>query len=576
MKSFSKDRFLSGAFDALFPVLYGAAFYTYLAVLERILRGLRFRDSVLCLFFLPIMALELWAAHYFRSAKDPQRIQNAFDAVGFIIRHFFWQFALFYFWIIFPSRPTFIFAWMGPHRPYALKLFWLGLNLRPVASWFVLGLLAIIYYIIWVRHKMGRIFFSIASPLALFVSVVFLFYYNIVGGQRAADFIGQPGVSMVLPFDHDEVAGLKFPRCLQADWRKGRLYLSAGSTVPSPAPSPRLMACDLDGKNLKTFSFSASARRLMDKSNTFREFQMEPHAEDLFISSYFAAYKIYRIDRVGLSVLEEIPFDFLREELKEYSLYDIVPDQAHNRIFFATGQPPAVARIGRAGKTTKVLDLSKLGIAEFGSLVHILRYDKKAQRIVAIAITGIAVPGNKGGLLFEVNPETMNIVRMLPLPGLPMSLELDTKNNEIVLGMALWRAMLVIDRTTFKIKQVISMPTPIIRRFDVDSQSGLLYVVDYVHGQFHIIKKNSGQIVKTYNVGNKPLGMVRYGSTAYVASSLGIIKIELPNPVSLGDGVPHRQKSQGLDSGGRVGERYRGALLPVGDRTLLTHQLSAW
>ena len=552
MKSFSKDRFLPGTFDALFPVLYGAAFYAYLAVLERILRGLRFRDSILCLCFLPIMALELWATRYFRSVKDPQRIQNAFDAVGFIIRHFFWQFALFYFWIIFPSRPTFIFAWMGPHRPYALKLFWLGLNFRPAVSWFVLGLLAIIYYIIWVRMKLGRIFFTMAPPLGLFFSVAFLFYYNIVGGQRTADVIRQPGVSIVLPFDNDNRVCLKFPRCLQADWKKGRLYLSAGSTVPSPAPIPHLLACDLDGKNLKTFSFSASAKRPLDKANTFREFQLEPRAEDLFVSSFFAVYRIYRLDRVSLSVLEEIPFDFLKNEFKEYSLFDIVPDQAHGRIFFATGQPPTVTRMDRVGKTTKVLNLSKAGIAEFGSLVHILRYDEKSQRIFAIAITGIAVPGNKGGLLFEVNPETMNIVRMLPLPGLPMSLELDTKNNEIMLGMALWRAVLVIDRTTFKIKQVISMPTPLIRRFDIDSQSGLLYVVDDLRGQFHIIKRITGQIVQTYNVGNKPQGMVRHGSTAYVASALGIIKIELPNPVSLAGGSSHRQESQGLDSGRRL------------------------
>jgi len=528
MKSFSRDRFLSGAFDALFPVLYGAVFYAYLAVLERILRGLRFRDSVLCLCFLPIMALELWATRYFRSVKNPQRIRNAFGAAGFMIRHFFWQFALFYFWIIFPNHPALIFAWMGPHRPYALELFWLGLDLRPAASGLVLGLLAIIYYLIWVRRKAGRILFSIALPVVLFFSVVLLFYYDIVGGQCAADVIGQPGVSMVLSFNHGEVAGLKFPRRLQADWRKERLYLSAGSTIPSSAPGPRLMSCDLDGKNLKTFSFSASARRLMDKANTFREFRMEPRAEDLFVSSYFAAYKIYRIDRVSLSVLEEIPFDSLRDELKEYNLYDIVPDQAHDRIFFATGQPPTVARMDCAGKTTKVLNLSKAGIAEFGSLVHMLRYDAKSHRIFAIATTGIAVPGNKGGLLLEINPETMDIVRMLPLPGLPMALELDAKNNEIVLGMALWRAMVVIDRAAFKIKQVILMPTPLVRRFDIDSQSGLLYVVDYVRGQFHIIRENSGQIVKTYNVGNKPLGMVRHGSTAYVASTLGIIKIELP------------------------------------------------
>jgi hypothetical protein len=403
---------------------------------------------------------------------------------------------------------------------------------RPFNSLIILALAAIPYYFFWVKRRSGRIFFGVAFLGIFLLMSYLLFYFEVIGGQSKEEVVKQPGVSIILPYGDFQcgqhyparfLSPFRFPRCLQADWEKGRLYLSFGAVWGNPLPCPPLIACDLDGKNLQAFSFSG--RRVNWSEKTIREFQLELQAGDFYASCFSSSYRIYRIDRLSLSVLEEIPFGYLRKEFKDYNLYDIVSDSKNNRLFFITGTPPAIIRMNLIEKTAKVLNLTKMGITELGSLVHMMRYDRKLNRIYVVVTSG-----DKGGLLIEVDPDSMLPTRIFSIPDIvPLSLELDSENNEILIGTGLRRDIFVIDRKTFKIKHSIPIPRPCIRRFDIDNERGLLYVVDYFHGYFYIIKRDSGKVVKAYKVGNKPLGMARNGSTAYVASVLGIIKIELPD-----------------------------------------------
>lgn len=353
-------------------------------------------------------------------------------------------------------------------------------------------------------------------------------------GQSKKEVTKQPEVSIILPLDNFNCThnlldtfqtSIRFPRCLQADWQKRRLYLSFGSIGPDTSSCPNLITCDLEGKNEKAFSLPQPEVNLI---KTFREFQLDPRDKKLYISGWYGSYVIFGLDPDNLSILERIPFNFIRQELKDYNLYDLASDGKNGRLFLATGQPPAITRLNLVKKMGTILNLTKIGITEFGSIVHILRYDESLNRIYAVVITG-----DRGGLLIEADPEDMQLTRVLSLPGLGISIEVDSKRNEILIGMGLKNQILVVDQKTFHIKDSITTPSPTVRRFDIDSEAGLLYVVDYLRGYLHIIKRDSGKIVKAYKVGNKPLGMVRNGSTVYVASVLGIIKIEMPKLTAL-------------------------------------------
>ena len=550
---FSKEKLPVRIFKFLFPVIYGVSFYSWILISERILRSLTYPNHVAYFFFLPIVILETYITYrlldenkIIRIKKDLKLFEThitiyqffseflfiAHLLLNYVIRLFF-QFFVFFLWVIFPLSPIPGLAWMSPMSPYILQCLGLSIFARPLNSLIMLIPSGILYFSLWGRRRIGRIFFSVILLIVFSLSAYILFYFDLAGGQSKEEVIAQPGVSIILSFDNLDcvrhcpakfLSPYRFPRCLQGDWKKGKLYLSFGSIWPHPLPCSPLIACDLDGKNMQSILFSGFCVKSVDR--TFREFQLDPQVKDFYISCMNASYKIYRVDQSSLSVVEEITFDFLRPELKDYNLYDIVSNQENNRLFFATAQPPTVTKINLIEKTTTVLNLTKMGITEFGSMVHVLRYDKKLNIIYAVVITR-----DKGGLLMEIDPENMMIIRMFSLPGVcGTTLELDSKNNEILVGMGWGQPILVVDRKTFKVKY--SIPTPpfsFIRRFDINSESGLLYVVDYLRGYLYIIKKGSGEIVKAYKVGNKPLGMIQNGSTVYIASVLGIIKIEVPN-----------------------------------------------
>jgi len=548
---FLKEKPPVKIFEFLFPITYGVIFYSWLIISEKILHSLRPPVFIAYIFFLPVIVMETCSTCYFlnkekipatkRSCKLSQihtsfyqffikLFSGPYQLLGYAIRLVL-QFFVFYVWVVCFLKSSLPFTWMSSHTPYLLQCLWLFQYARPLNSLLMLIPLVTLYLFIWGKWKIGRTFFGVILPIGFLFTSYILFYLNIFGGQSKGEVTKQPEVSIILPFDNFNCthtlldtfqASIRFPRCLQANWQKRRLYLSFGSIGPDTSTCPNLLTCDLEGKNEKTFSFPQPEVNLI---KTCREFQLDPQDKNLYISGWYGSYSyvIFELDPDNLSILEEIPFNFLRQELKDYNLYDMVSDGKNERLFLATGQPPAIVRIDLVKKTGKILNLTKIGITEFGSILHILRYDKTLNRIYAVAVTG-----DRGGLLIEVDPENMLLARVLSLPGLGISIEIDSERNEILVGMGLKNRILAVDRKTFNIKYAIPTPSPTVRRFDIDSKTGLLYVVDYLRGYLHIIKRDSGKIVKAYKVGNKPLGMVRNGQNVYVASVLGIIKIEIP------------------------------------------------
>ena len=152
--AFSREKLPVKTFQTLFPVIYGACFYSWLVISERILHNLKCPGYVPYLFFLPVVAMELWATYYFLPQEKARKVKGGLRAfvtgTGYIIRHLLLQYLFFFLWVICPLNPMPGNAWMSSNSPYVLPCLWASSYARPFNSLIILALAAIPYYFFWV------------------------------------------------------------------------------------------------------------------------------------------------------------------------------------------------------------------------------------------------------------------------------------------------------------------------------------------------------------------------------------------------------------------------------------------
>ncbi|MFH1889049.1 MAG: hypothetical protein ABH806_03030, partial [Candidatus Omnitrophota bacterium] len=76
----SREKLPVKTFQALFPVIYGACFYSWIIISEKILRNLKCPGYVPYLFFLPIVAMELWSTYYFLPQEKARKVKGNLKA----------------------------------------------------------------------------------------------------------------------------------------------------------------------------------------------------------------------------------------------------------------------------------------------------------------------------------------------------------------------------------------------------------------------------------------------------------------------------------------------------------------
>jgi hypothetical protein len=435
-------------------------------------------------------------------------------------------FVFFNIWVMYSTDPpTSYMAWMQAQINYAFKAMSLFPAARPGVAVAAGAAILALYAVFWMRFRRGRIVFSIAAPIILMVACYVFFYWNIWSRETYKDIINQPGVELIsTPAPDDEKITLnhsaRFPRALRIDPVGKKIFVSFGSIYGNPQDTPSLISTNLDGSGMKTLILNQKGKVLI------RDFQLEDNSKDIFFCTWGYNYILYRLDRETLAITKKYSFKNLERQFRMYDAYDLIPQEKRNRAFLLTGQPPALVRFNLGRENTAgfedVLDLSRTHVTEFGSILHQAVYDDARNLIYAVAVTG-----DHNGMLLEFDAENMKLLREVSFPEIVISLKMDPETDEILMGCGLEKRMIAVDRKSFNVKARYDLPVSTIRNFIIDRERNKVYIVDHLGGRVFIMDRGFKRILKALRVGNKPIGMDKYGQYLYVASTLGIVKIDL-------------------------------------------------
>lgn len=507
-------------------------FYLYALIAAGVGAG-RFKIIFLlaaaAIYFVPIFILERRTAGFekrFRKEGRPPLFGGFGAAAGVTF-----LFILFFFWAVYfvsPPKDSFL-VWSQSHVTYALAALSLFIYARPGVAVFNLLALALLYSIVWLRFRRARLFFAVAAPLLFLFANYIVFYWDIAGGVSAGEVLSRPGVSLVCEYPSTTKgtpppaalnSSTRFPRSLRLDPEKRLIFVSFGSIYGNTKDTPSVMSSDFDGREIRTLSLKGRGSKLI------RDFHIESGADDIFISTWQKNYKMYRVDRESLKIPDIYEFESLADRMKYYDTYDVIPQTSAGRVFLFTGQPPVVIRfnLGAGGDdyTITTLDLTRAGGLEFGSILHRAAYEPSRNVIYAIAVTG-----DQGGALFEIDPDSLKVLRKANFPDIVISVEPDPIRNEILLACGLKKKIIAVDMDSFKAVREYKIPIPTVRNIIADTGRGRVFLVDHLRGRVFVMDRGFKKILGVYNVGNKPIGMELYNNSLFAASTLGVVRIDL-------------------------------------------------
>ena len=135
-------------------------------------------------------------------------------------------------------------------------------------------------------------------------------------------------------------------------------------------------------------------------------------------------------------------------------------------------------------------------------------------------------------MVITVDPDTLRPVKSVAMPSVVVSVEFDPLTDEIMVGDGLRPILYFLNANSLETLYHFDTPSPCIRKMLPLPDRNSILVVDHLRGKIDEIDRFDGKLLQTFEVGNKPIGMVRDGNRIYAASTLGIIRFDLGEPRS--------------------------------------------
>lgn len=439
-------------------------------------------------------------------------------------------FPLFYTWSTVFLDPPYMMAFMQSHVTHVTRALLLFPAARPSVAVVLLIVYVLMYAVAWGWLRRGRFALGVLVPIAFSGIMYLVFYTSDFGGYTLENLPPDPAVQVIYPMPNKSVSGsirtrlfnpYMFPRCLYHDKQRERLYMSLGALYGVTARLPNLLSVATDGSGYQETVVAEPGK----ESFLIREFQPAPSAEDLYLIPW-DTHHVFEVRKDELHLAKMIPYT---PPEKIVSMFDILHDEQTNRLYAAMGFPPMFQYFDLNTGQSFVLNLEDEGLAEYGTVLHILRLDRRNNRLYCIAVAG-----DKMAEFFELDPDSLTVTRTMTYNDVLVSLEIDKERNELLLGAGLSPYILVVDPYSLTVKRKIPTPVPVIRRIIVCPDRDSYLITDHLHGRLLELSRRDGGLRRAYVVGNKPLGMARDGDIVYVASTLGFIKVTLdPPPVRI-------------------------------------------
>ena len=443
---------------------------------------------------------------------------------------------VFFIWAVYFLMVPLNLSWLRTHVTHVFRALSLFIIARP--SLFFAQVLAYlgICYVCTRKILRFRVFLGVALPLIILFNGYLFFYISSLGGVSPAAVERDPNVSYLMPMPKDHCSTgpwshilypLFFPRSLQLDRQKQKLFFAAGAIWadaiwPKTSPCPNLFAVNTDGSGFQ-------ATVLKDRHKLIREFQIDEKSDYFYAAGWVSgglskiSKDILQIEgRIELSCKESVDSIEKIRDLSLFDIYDIYHDSPGNRVFAISGNPPVLFRYDLSDGKMSCLDLYAKKISDYGSILHIIRYDRMNNLLYVLN-----VDTDRLGVLYEFDPERMELTKRYNHDNVIISMEVDSENNEIFVGEGLNADILVIDRKKFVLKRKIPTPSPTIRKFIVCRDRKSILLSNHLKGRLDEIDIHTGKVLDSYRVGNKPIGMVRDGNIVYIVSTFGVMKVVL-------------------------------------------------
>jgi hypothetical protein len=379
------------------------------------------------------------------------------------------------------------------------------------------------YYFISFKKNKFRFFNVLILPcILLFLQTYYFYNYGGLGNFSRNSVEKQNGVKIFYSkedfpkidyFDHKNFMDINWshPRDIFIDKKQNVLYINYSNTnADSQIDKPCVLRIDLDTK--ETVYHSDYTTR-----------QISAHTSTILSSSWYKN-KIFELDKKNLSQIRSIP---AQADIKYWETIELYHDAERDYIYVTTEVSPSILKYDyTSGKLLGSIfpkNKSKLG----GGFRGLALYPKTGM----IYLTGYLLDYDETFKydLFEIEPHSFKINRTLNLNihnfG-ATALEINDKTGLLYLQHGGNNKLYEIDIETFKVKRILKGAAGSLKMC-IDQKRNIIYITAYYKGKVFAIDLNNGELCWAVKAGGKPQGMALDNDVLYVASRLGILKIDL-------------------------------------------------
>jgi outer membrane protein assembly factor BamB len=530
------SRALRAIAAALWPVLAAVACFGWLHALHT----WRVRDQAplapIVLQFIPLLLLDQWLGARFAGRTLRGHLSDPGGRWTALRDMLIWC-AGFGVWVVLIgawSQTAQWLRWFGPD--FYLQL-WLVFRAEGWLTWLAAALWAAAYLVATVRGRGLRLETSLALPVVL--SGVLFAHLTFGGGLGAlsiAEIVEQPGVSLRLD-----------PRTLHVE-----------GDAPTPLHEGPVLSCSSAGRPPKVtreVPYRWHPRDVIPTPDALIvsygcSFCLETGLTPTVLRiprshgppSCFRSGNLHHIDVIAdrgrvwaapwttrdlyALKLDDLSVDYTlaspkRGEMRFFQPIQIVEDVNGAALYAGTELESTLVRFDlKERRYDRQLRLADEGLVEWGGPLHFIEQHPTTRRLYFTS-----GPGHN---LFEVDPDSMTVLRSMPLDDVVgTALLLDPEAGTIYYQSGVRDALFEIDLASWRVMRTFDGEIHA-RRLALDRERRALYVLGHLSGRVLALDLVSGERRWTRDVGGRPHGLALDGDQLWVNSFAGLFRLHLP------------------------------------------------
>ena len=424
--------------------------------------------------------------------------------------------------------------WFGPDVHLQL---WLVFRAEGWLTWLALVVWVTAYGALVVRRRRLRLGISVAMPVLLCAGLfAHLTFGGGIGAADTASITAQPGVSLALDPRRLHVAG-----DAPSAHHTGPV-LECSTAGPDPGVTrevpyrwhPRDVVVTKDALVVSYGCSFCLVRGLppsilrIDRQTgavaCFRSGNLHHidvvEGEDRVWAAPWTSRDLFALNLSDLQVAFTVPSP-RRGEMPFFQPIQVVQDTNGRYLFAGTELEATLVRFDIGDRRfDQVLRLADHDLVRWGGPLHFIEQHPTTRRLYFTS-----GPGHN---LFEVDPDSMTVLRSLPLDDVVgTALLLDATEDTLYYQSGVRDALFAISLDRMEVTRRYDGEIHA-RRLALDTDRGALYVLGHLSGEVFALDLETGERRWSRDVGGRPHGLAKEGPSLWVNSFAGLFRLHLP------------------------------------------------